>query len=68
MKTLFLRFISETPAFFKKLQLISFSIGSTLTALLAIDMSFSPDIITYMRYGLAICIAITGTSQFAKVD
>ena len=70
MKELIQRITSETPLFFKKAQYLFGSLAAMSTALIAsndsLALGLSSDLIQYLKYVIAISVAIASISQTAK--
>jgi len=72
MKTLINRLLSKTPKFFQVLRNAAISLGAVATALVASNESLSlnleADLLSLLKYAIAISVAVASVSQTAKVD
>jgi hypothetical protein len=72
MKELYKRLKAETPLFWRKVQKIMLKLGAVVTAVWQINdqmaLNLPPNIITFCKYALVVCAAITITSQFTIKD
>ena len=70
--TLWVRFISQTPRFWKKVQKIALSLGGSGTAVMvannSLNLTIHPNVITVVSYIVAVSAAIACTAQFTKID
>lgn len=66
------RILAKTPKFWKKVQAIALSIGVSAVAVLLSNSQFVLDLpielLTYIKYTVAVCAAIAGTAQLTKED
>ena len=72
MKTLISRIKSETPKFFKNLIAISLTMGGVATSIImsndSLNLGLSADVIQYLKYAVAVSIAVASVSKTTKID
>ena len=66
--TLWVRFISRTPAFWKKVQLMAGTVGALAFTILKVQLDIDPRITSALNYIVFACILIVGQAQFTKED
>lgn len=64
------RIKAESPSFFKKLKYIAITLGSSVYSVIfansVTDLGLPPTLLQYMKYTVAICVAVAGTSILTK--
>jgi hypothetical protein len=64
------RWNAETPKIWKRIRNAAFSVGGSLAAVIAanaeLSLDINPQIMTYAKYGLAVCILIYGKAQIQE--
>ena len=72
MKNLIIRFLSETPIFWRKVQRVAASLCTVLIAVWVtnthLELELDAMIVKLLSHGIAVCIAITGVAQFTIKD
>lgn len=66
------RIVSKTPGFWKQVQKLALSVGISAVAVLVANGQFTLDLpdnlLTIIKYAVAVCAAIAGTAQLTKED
>lgn len=68
IKTLWARFIAQTPVFWKKVQKRAAALGTLAFAIVQVGLDINPTITSALNYIVLACIIIVGTAQFTVED